>query len=230
MNTEPKLNSKSFLKVFEKGVLFDGGGGGKSWRVRQSSIQESSTSPSSYLKSSKNPFSTKSSHQLQDAPLRPRVVPEIQEFLQPRGKLNRILQSHILCITRNIVSIAFLNLLKFKCTKFEFIVRTEIKGPSVLRLPPGGTLSLQCTISRLNLPPKNLHWKHKKEKITSQTRPGVSLEFTKLSGESHTKLVIVDLKSSDEGTYQCATDVSRPATVQVFIGKENAYHLLVSLT
>ena len=90
----------------------------------------------------------------------------------------------------------------------------------MLRLPPGGTLSLQCTISRLNLPPKNLHWKHEKEILTSQTRPGVSLEFEKLSGESHTKLVIVDLKSSDEGTYQCATDVSRPASVQVFIGKK----------
>ena len=63
----------------------------------------------------------------------------------------------------------------------------------MLRLPPGGTLSLQCTISRLNLPPKNLHWKHEKQILTSQTRPGVSLEFEKLSGESHTKLVIVDL-------------------------------------
>ena len=97
----------------------------------------------------------------------------------------------------------------------------------MLRLPPGDTLSLQCTISRLNLPPKNLHWKHKKEIITSETRPGVSLEFEKLSGESHTKLVIVDLKARDEGTYQCATDVSRPATVQVFIGKETAYHFFI---
>ena len=95
----------------------------------------------------------------------------------------------------------------------------------MLRLPPGGTLSLQCTISRLNLPPKNLHWKHEKQILTSQTRPGVSLEFEKLSGESHTKLVIVDLKSSDEGTYQCTTDVSRPATVQVFIGKKHISYL-----
>ena len=100
-------------------------------------------------------------------------------------------------------------------------IKTEIEGPPVLRLPPGGTLSLQCTISRLNLPPKNLHWKHEKEIITSKTRPGVSLEFEKLSGESHTKLVIVDLKASDEGTYQCATDVSRPAAVEVVIGKKN---------
>ena len=93
VNTEPKLNSKSFLKVFENGVLFDGGGGGKSWRVRQSSIQESSTSPSSYLISSIKPLSTKSYHQLQDSPLRPRgVVPQIQEFLQPRGEINKITQ------------------------------------------------------------------------------------------------------------------------------------------
>ena len=98
----------------------------------------------------------------------------------------------------------------------------------MLRLPPGGTLSLQCTISRLNLPPKNLHWKHEKQILTSQTRPGVSLEFEKLSGESHTKLVIIDLKSSDEGTYQCTTDVSRPATVQVFIGKK-IFHTLYKL-
>ena len=86
MNTEPKLNSKSFLKVFEKGVLFDGGGGGKSWRVRQSSMQESSTSPSSYrIKSSIKPYlSTKPYHHLQDSPLRPSgVVPQIQKFLHP---------------------------------------------------------------------------------------------------------------------------------------------------
>ena len=87
VNTEPKLNSKSFLRVFEKGLLFDGGGG-KSWRVRQSSIQESSTSPSSYLLSSTQPISNKPYHQLQDSPLRPRgVVPQIQEFLQPRGNI-----------------------------------------------------------------------------------------------------------------------------------------------
>ena len=108
---------------------------------------------------------------------------------------------------------------------FKGGIKTEIEGPPVLRLPPGGTLSLQCTISRLNLPPKNLHWKHEKQILTSQTRPGVSLEFEKLSGESHTKLVIVDLKSSDEGTYQCTTDVSRPATVQVFIGKKHISYL-----
>ena len=98
-------------------------------------------------------------------------------------------------------------------------IKTKIEGPAVLRLPPGGTLSLQCTISRLNLPPKNLHWKHESTVLTSRTRPGVSLESEKLSGESNTKLVIVDLKSSDEGTYQCVTDASRPATVRLFIGK-----------
>ena len=88
VNTEPKLNSKSFLKVFEKGVLFDGGGGrGKSWRIRQSPIQESSTSPSSsyHFRSSIKPnLSTKPYHQLQDSPLRPSgVVPQIQKFLHP---------------------------------------------------------------------------------------------------------------------------------------------------
>ena len=98
-------------------------------------------------------------------------------------------------------------------------IKTKIEGPAVLRLPPGGTLSLQCTISRLNLPPKNLHWKHENTILSSRTRPGVSLESEKLSGESNTKLVIVDLKSSDEGTYQCVTDASRPATVRLFIGK-----------
>ena len=73
--------------MFEKGLLFDGGGG-KSWRVRQSSVQESSTSPSSYLLSSTQPISNKPYHQLQDSPLRPRgVVPQIQEFLQPRGNI-----------------------------------------------------------------------------------------------------------------------------------------------
>ena len=86
VNTEPKLNSKSFLKVFEKGVLFDGGGS-KSWRVRQSPIQESSTSPSSSYRirsSSKPNLSTKPYHQLQDSPLRPSgVVPQIQKFLHP---------------------------------------------------------------------------------------------------------------------------------------------------
>ena len=106
-------------------------------------------------------------------------------------------------------------------------IKTKIEGPAVLRLPPGGTLSLQCTISRLNLPPKNLHWKHESTILTSRTRPGVSLESEKLSGESNTKLVIVDLKSSDEGTYQCVTDASRPATVRLFIGKirKVSYHL-----
>ena len=88
VNTEPKLSSKSFLKVFDKRAVFDGG---KSWRgVRQQSIQsqESSTSPSSIYLSSihQQPLSTKSYHHLQDSPLRPRgVVPQIQEFLQPRG-------------------------------------------------------------------------------------------------------------------------------------------------
>jgi hypothetical protein len=84
VNTEPKLNSKSFLKVVEKGVRFDGMG--KSWRIRQSSIQESTTSPS-YISSIS--LSTKSHHQLQDSPLHPRgVVPQIQEFLQRRGEFN----------------------------------------------------------------------------------------------------------------------------------------------
>ena len=90
----------------------------------------------------------------------------------------------------------------------------------MLRLPPGGTLSLECTISRLSLPPRNLHWKHENTILTLKHRPRVSLESEKLSGESHTKLVIVDLKTSDEGTYQCVTDVSSPATVQLFIGKK----------
>ena len=99
-------------------------------------------------------------------------------------------------------------------------IKTEIEGPSVLRLPPGGTLSLECTISGLNLPPTNLYWKHEHTILTPKERPGVSLESEKLSGESHTKLVIVDLKTSDEGTYQCITDVSSPATVQLFIGKK----------
>ena len=115
MNTEPKLNSKSFLKVFEKGVLFDGGGGGKSWRVRQSSIQESSTSPSSYLISSIKPLSTKSYHQLQDSPLRPRgVVPQIQEFLQPRGNTNTITQRTEQNTALNNSFLSIVNLLNFK--------------------------------------------------------------------------------------------------------------------
>lgn len=92
----------------------------------------------------------------------------------------------------------------------------------MLRLPPGGTLSLECTISGLNLPPTNLYWKHEHTILTPKERPGVSLESEKLSGESHTKLVIVDLKTSDEGTYQCITDVSSPATVQLFIDSDGA--------
>ena len=55
----------------------------------------------------------------------------------------------------------------------------------------------------------------------------MSLEFEKLSGESHTKLVIVNLKSSDEGTYQCATDVTRPAAVQLFIGKKKWLYIYI---
>ena len=90
----------------------------------------------------------------------------------------------------------------------------------MLRLRPGETLALECTISRLNLPPTNLHWKHGNTILTPEERPGVSIGSEMLSGESHTKLVIVDLKTSDEGTYHCVTDVSRPATVQLFIGKK----------
>ena len=75
--------------MFERGVLFDGGGGGQSWRVRQSSMQESSTSPSSYriISSIKPNLSTKPYHHLQDSPLRPSgVVPQIQKFLHPGQK------------------------------------------------------------------------------------------------------------------------------------------------
>ena len=92
VNTEPKLNSKSFLTVVKKGVGFDRGG--KSSRVRQSSIIESSTSPS--YASSISP-SHKTRHRLQDSPLRPRVVPQIEEFLQPRGEVKSV----IYCKLRN---------------------------------------------------------------------------------------------------------------------------------
>ena len=87
VNTEPKLNSKSFLKVVEGGNLFDGVG--KSWRARQSSIHESSTISSSFVSSI--PLSTKSHHQLQDSPFRPRgVVPQIQEFLGIKTEIDKI--------------------------------------------------------------------------------------------------------------------------------------------
>ena len=94
----------------------------------------------------------------------------------------------------------------------------------MLRLPPRGTLSLECSVSRLMVPPKKLEWKHKDIVLTPKERPGVSLGSTKLAGVSHTKLVIVDLKRSDEGTYQCVTtthddNVPRPASVQLFIGE-----------
>ena len=96
----------------------------------------------------------------------------------------------------------------------------------MLRLPPGGTLSLECTVSHLIMPPEMLHWKHKNNILTPTDRSGVSLESQKLAGISHTKLVIVDLKPSDEGSYECVTDVSRAARVQLFIGKMIQLHII----
>ena len=98
-------------------------------------------------------------------------------------------------------------------------IKTEIEGPAVLSLPSGGTLALECTVSRLMLPPKKLQWKHRYTVLTPKERPGLSLESEKLAGVSHTKLVIVDLKPSDEGRYHCVADELRPASIRLFIGE-----------
>ena len=109
------------------------------------------------------------------------------------------------------------------------IGRVKIDGPAVLRLPSGGTLALECTVSRLKVPPKMLHWKHRYTVLTPNERPGLSLESEKLAGVSHTKLVIVDLKPSDEGPYHCVTDASRSASIRLFIG-EKMLILYISLS
>lgn len=125
---------------------------------------------------------------MQDSPVQHReVIPEIQEFLQPRGA-----------------------------------PRTEIAGPPVLRLPPGETLSLECTVSRLAAPPSSLYWTHNEQVITPEENPGVSLESEKLAGVSHSRLVVVNLQTSDEGTYACVTDISSPATVELFLEAEQS--------
>ena len=67
---------------------------------------------------------------------------------------------------------------------FEFLstanARAEIAGPSVVHLPPGGTLSLECTIARLDAVPAAIFWKYGERILTPKDRNGVSLVSVQL--------------------------------------------------
>lgn len=89
----------------------------------------------------------------------------------------------------------------------------------MIRMPIGHILTLECTLSRLPSPPSDFFWTHNEAVITPKDRSGVSLESEKLAGVSHSKIVIVDLKPEDAGTYACVSDLAPKAQVQVVIGK-----------
>lgn len=93
----------------------------------------------------------------------------------------------------------------------------SISGPPMIRMPIGHILTLECTLSRLPSPPSDFFWTHNEAVITPKDRSGVSLESEKLAGVSHSKIVIVDLKPEDAGTYACVSDLAPKAQVQVVI-------------
>ena len=61
---------------------------------------------------------------------------------------------------------------------FTFIsasARAEISGPSVIHLPPGATLTLECTINRLDAVPAPIFWKYGEIILSQKDRSGMSL-------------------------------------------------------
>jgi hypothetical protein len=63
--------------------------------------------------------------------------------------------------------------------QFSANARAEISGPSVLHLPPGGTLSLECTITRQDAVPAGIFWKYGERILTPKDRNGISLVKSK---------------------------------------------------
>ncbi len=99
---------------------------------------------------------------------------------------------------------------------------SRISGPPVLRLPSGATLTLECTVIGLGVPPESFYWTHNEVVVTPKNRAALSLETKKAGSRSVSKLVVVNLTPEDAGTYACVTDVTRPEEVELYIGEKES--------
>ena len=115
----------------------------------------------------------------------------------------------------------------FSCRTTSGAVVTRIHGPSLIRLSPGDTLTLECSVSHLLAPPTRLAWQQDGQLITPTSKPGVSLESEKLAGGSHTKLILVSVTAKDSGSYSCFADSFTPAKVQVQVITSGTIFLLL---
>lgn len=116
----------------------------------------------------------------------------------------------------NVTSITRQSLISFyiHCTIASISIQSShITGPRKMRVSPGATLTLECSVSP-PLTPSGFFWQHNGRVIS----PGRTRN-TDRGG----RLVIVDVATDDAGTYGCYTDVTTPALVEVFVGKKKLF-------
>jgi len=97
----------------------------------------------------------------------------------------------------------------------------SIPGGSIQFIPSGHGIELECLVSGLATPPLSLYWEKGHKVVSAKERPGVSLETEKVAGVSRIGLYIGSTEISDTGNYTCVTDTDQTETVLLVVTQGN---------
>jgi len=93
----------------------------------------------------------------------------------------------------------------------------NIPGGPIQFVSPGTGIELECLVSGLATPPLSLYWEKHNKVLRAKETPGVSLETEKVAGVSRVGLYIGSAGVSDTGNYTCVTDTDQTETVLLVV-------------